>query len=161
MELRAAGRAGGGLVLSDGHCPGPGSRGSRGPAQAGQAASPKPLGGRESVCVVGSGGEYVGRVEKMNRVHFLRTCNPPNTWLYFISHMASCGPERSRNSPELTQTLRTASGRTIRLQDSTFSARGRGRAARCPPSGCAWPAEAQATHLSPCPEPHTQEHTHT
>lgn len=40
MEPRAAGRAGGSLVLSDGPCPEPGSGGSRGAAQAGQAATP-------------------------------------------------------------------------------------------------------------------------
>lgn len=52
-----AGRARVSLVLSDGPCQGPGSLGSRGPAQAGRAASPKPLGGRESLWIWGGGAD--------------------------------------------------------------------------------------------------------
>lgn len=61
MEPRAAGRAGGGLVLSDGPCPAPGSQGSRGTAQAGQGASLKSVGGREDIGIAGgAGGKWGG-----------------------------------------------------------------------------------------------------
>lgn len=42
----------------------------------------------------------------------------------------------------------------------TFLTIGRGQVVHCPPSGKAQPAEAQATHLSPCPETHICTLTH-
>lgn len=60
MEPGAAGRAGGGLVLSDEPCPLPGSQGSRGTAQAGQGASLKSVGGREGIGIVGGAGSKSG-----------------------------------------------------------------------------------------------------
>lgn len=68
MEPRATGRAGGGLVLSDGPCPVPGSLGSRGPAS--QPASPKPLGSREPVCIEGSGEDKSGGWKKLTETIF-------------------------------------------------------------------------------------------